>query len=98
MLESYFDPPDDPDYPQCCYIETVMFKDGVCLCSVCGIRFDTFKESLVEMFDVFKDVELDDDLKEESGTCPHGNKWGDCDTCDYLSDIAYDTARERSFR
>jgi len=27
-------------------------------------------------------------------TCPHGNLWGDCDACDFASDIAFDTARE----
>ena len=31
--------------------------------------------------------------------CPHENAWGDCSTCDYLGDIAFDAAREaRSFR
>lgn len=34
---------------------------------------------------------------EESGAdeCPHGKRWGDCDACDYASDIAFDAARER---
>jgi hypothetical protein len=27
--------------------------------------------------------------------CPHGNKWGSCDHCDYESDIAYDCWREK---
>jgi len=98
MFESYFDPPDEPDFPECCDIDMVMFPDGIILCAACGMRRETFKESTVEMFEVHKDVELDDDLKEESETCPHGNKWGDCSTCDYLSDLAYDAARERSFR
>lgn len=26
--------------------------------------------------------------------CPHGKEWGECNVCDYLSDIAYDSARE----
>jgi hypothetical protein len=28
--------------------------------------------------------------------CPHGKKAGECDACDVLSDLAYDTARENS--
>jgi DNA-directed RNA polymerase subunit RPC12/RpoP len=27
--------------------------------------------------------------------CPHGQEWGECATCDYLGDLAYDAARER---
>ena len=28
------------------------------------------------------------------GICPHGLEHGTCDACDYLSDLAYDAARE----
>ena len=98
MFESYFEPHTGPNYPECCDIEMEVFNDGVCLCGSCGKRLPALKESYVSLFEFFKDVELDDTLKEESETCPHGNKWGDCDTCDYISDIAYDAARERSYR
>jgi hypothetical protein len=27
--------------------------------------------------------------------CPHGNDPAGCDSCDHLSDLAYDAARER---
>lgn len=25
--------------------------------------------------------------------CPHGNKWGECDRCDFEGDLAYDARR-----
>lgn len=34
----------------------------------------------------------------EKGLCPHGKTWGECGACDYASDIAYDTERERRMR
>jgi hypothetical protein len=30
--------------------------------------------------------------------CPHGNECGECFTCDYLFDLAYDAQRENRWR
>ena len=37
-------------------------------------------------------------LPPEPTECPHGNAHGDCDHCDHLSDIAFDTERERGMK
>lgn len=30
--------------------------------------------------------------------CSHGNVWGECDHCDFESDIAFDAERERRMK
>lgn len=89
----YLDPPESPEPPECCGDEMECFKDGVCLCSHCGLRIDT----CVPDWDPGPEpiVELPDDFYEGPEHCPHGKPWGDCDACDHLSDLAYDAARER---
>lgn len=31
----------------------------------------------------------------EPALCPHGNPWGQCNECDFWSDLAYDAWREK---
>ena len=41
-------------------------------------------------------IELPDDYHpDEREHCTHGNKWGDCGTCDHLGDLEFDAAREK---
>lgn len=90
----YLDPPDYPDVPECCDEEMECFEDGVCLCSKCGLRLEPCPDYDPGPTD-YVDVELPDDFFEGPEHCPHGNAWGSCDACDYLSDLAYDASRER---
>lgn len=51
-------------------------------------------------YDTLEEYHMDDPSleayePEPPPLCPHGNQWGACDTCDFLSDIAYDAAREK---
>ena len=68
--------------------------DGTCTCLTCG---KTIEPQAEPDYDPSKDelVELPDDYFAGPEKCPHGNEWSGCDKCDYLSDIAYDAARER---
>ena len=91
----YLDPPEEPDIPECCDDEMECFEDGVCLCSQCGLRLAPAPE-----WDPGpgSNWELPDDFEagfEGPEKCPHNNEWGSCDHCDYLSDLAYDAAREK---
>jgi hypothetical protein len=85
------DPPDEPEHPECC-AELMTIDGQVLRCEVCGRcqEMPTDPEESPEPFE-----EPPDDLFRGPEKCPHGNTWGDCDPCDYLSDLAYDASRER---
>lgn len=91
------DPPDYPEPPECCG-EPMEFCSGsesgeVLMCHTCLRKEEIVHEDYPEMM-TDPVEELPDDLFEGPEKCPHGNDWGNCDTCDYLGDIAYDAARE----
>jgi hypothetical protein len=94
-FDSYFDPPDHPEPPECCGDYMSVYEDGSCKCPTCGATVaPAYEPQLLEPME-----EIDESpLLEEEPHCRHGNEWGDCDTCDHLSDIAYDQARERRGR
>lgn len=110
MQDFWNAPPDYPDFPECCDDEMLCFPDGVCVCRACGLTArpapdppDDWIEKQLEGCD---DVERCRDCGEPNANgcllcdecgkkpCPHGNPWGECATCDYLADIAYDAVRE----
>lgn len=92
MRDFWNDPPEYPEAPECCEDEMEINDDGSCVCAHCGKRIEPPKE--YEDSEVFQDVELPDDYFKGPEKCPHGREWTDCDACDYLSDLAYDAARE----
>ena len=92
MNDYWNDPPENPEIPECCDTEMDMEQDGTCRCSVCGAIIAPQPD--YDTPDMFGDEE-DFTPPLEPTTCPHGNKIGECGTCDYESDLAYDAARER---
>lgn len=90
-----YDPPDHPEPPECCGDYMTVYADGSCKCPTCGSTIDPpFEPQLLEpLEDIDYSIEGEDEPH-----CRHGNAWGDCATCDHLSDIAYDEARERRGR
>jgi len=99
MNDYWNDPPEEPDEQTCkkCdgYGEVAEETDNKILfrCFECdhewSLPFPVEPDPPEEV--VVEEVE-EADVGEEK--CPHGSKWGDCDACDYASDIAYDAARE----
>ena len=108
MNDWYLDPPNEPEVPECCGDETVLFPDGVCVCEHCGLRY----APVPDPYDGYEppDVELPEhgccacgtptpyvycDKCAETVKCAHGNKPGECGVCDYEEDLAYTASRER---
>lgn len=102
MNDYWNDPPDNvPEPPDCpepkCEGSGEYLRDqeteSVFKCDTCGnlwaIPFPKDPgEWLGDTVDTLP-VELP-----EPNQCPHGNKVGECDSCDHAGDIAYDTWRE----
>ena len=100
------DPPDEPEHPECC--DEPMTIDGrVLRCETCH-RCEQLPD-YPDDYDPPCMGEMPDNTCMKCGKptdciycsdecapdCIHGNRPGDCDACDHLGDIAYDTARER---
>ena len=105
MNDYFLDPPDWPDPPSCPSCEDgfadfdAMTQSGGklhCVCDLCGhswdLDVDPDPDPSWDGFPTDRDIEPLEIVDEPH--CPHGNEWGNCDHCDYLSDIAYDAARE----
>jgi hypothetical protein len=94
MKDYWNDPPEYPEAPECCDDEMEISEDGRCSCPHCGkviepqTEYDPGPKPIVELPEDYYFTGPDE--------CLHGNH-GDCDACDYLSDIAFDAARENRF-
>lgn len=90
MNDYWNDPPDGPEWPECCDQEMEIDEAGNCACKVCGSRIDAPVEPELEPDLPDPDIQP----PEPDPICPHGNERHECDHCAYLSDLAYDAARE----
>lgn len=93
MHDYWNDPPEYPDLPECCGQEMTVKESGDCVCDICGRTIE--KTPDIEPVDEQLEWFHGDTEPPQESECPHGKKLGDCSACDYASDIAYDTARER---
>lgn len=93
MNDYWNDPPDEPEIPECCDLEMIVDDDGNCKCSVCDATIEAHPD-IDPPDEVEEPWTPKDELPQESTECPHGNKWGDCDACDHLGDLAFDAMRE----
>ena len=99
MNDYHLDPPEEYELPECCSVEMDCDEDGNLKCLVCGKTFEAAAD--IEPMEEWKCDDCGEtypckceDQPDESEHCPHGNKWGDCGTCDHLGDLALDAARE----
>jgi len=104
MNDSHLDPPDYPEPPEWyCEIESILDEQPVPKDVATVIR--TALEDWCNWCNEQRHpdpepdpvVELPDDYFPGPDKCPHEKPWGDCDACNYASDIAYDAAREARF-
>lgn len=100
MTDHHLDPPEEYEAPECCGEEMTVSEDGDCECKTCGNLIEAHPD--IEPIDEWKCGLCGikhpcgcDEPYEGPEECPHGNTWGECGSCDYLGDIAYDSARER---
>jgi hypothetical protein len=105
MNDYWNDPPDYPDPPECCGQEMeTNDKTGGVICRICQRSIDPEPE--VEPLGLTEDVGIANTCRTCGAVtdcvycsnacapaCAHGSK-GSCDHCDYLSDLAFDAARE----
>ena len=104
MSDYWNDPPELPESPNCpndkedCDGSGEYLYDGktgmVFSCEKCAyqwvIPFPVDPEPIQEIEEI-------ESIKDDSPhPCPHG-KLESCDACDHLSDLAYDSARERRY-
>lgn len=102
MTDYWNDPPETTEPPACpndkpsCDGSGEYLYDGktgmVFSCDACGYQW-------VVPFQIdTKPLENSEPIEDDTPqrTCPHG-KIESCDACDYLSDIAYDSAREQRY-
>ena len=100
MREYWLDPPEYPEQPECLECEDGFMEDegdNKLVCDSCGATVVVDPPMSPEDEEILRVMEEDigqDDPVPKYKKCPHGNDWGECDTCDYLGDIAYDSARE----
>jgi hypothetical protein len=107
-FDFYLDPPDHPEPPDWyTALEDVLevMSPPESVAEAIRKALDAWNQEQAAQHDPDPEWEQNvvyDPFPEEEGypkenTCRHGNPHGDCDTCDHLSDIAYDEARERKF-
>lgn len=112
MNDRHLDPPEEPEIPECCDLEMEVDHDGNCRCTDCGSTIDAPEDIEPPENDCECVIcgerspcecgiaSLPEDPKEfdeTKGKCPHGETWGDCGTCDFEADLAYDQAKEARF-
>lgn len=115
-FDSYFDPPEPPDYEEsACPVDScegwgeVLTEDGLKVhfaCVDCGEKwsadipqdpwdgYDAEAERRMEE-QFARDMEDYTECEDVVEHCNHGKPHHECDACDFLSDIAYDAAREK---
>lgn len=105
MNDYWNDPPEPPEPPACPRRLDAQACDGsgeylyegkhgpVFSCDTCGYQW-TAKPAPEPDPPEVNDEKFSNEQAPSPKTCPHG-RTGECDACDHLSDIAYDTARER---
>lgn len=106
MNDYHLDPPDYPEPPDCCGDMMDVDDSGVCICLTCGKRIEPEPDPPDPVG--MEHADIPHGCREcgapteciycekcaETVKCPHGNRFGDCDHCDHLADLAYDAARE----
>ena len=98
MNDYWNDPPEYPEIPECCDLEMIVDDDGNCKCSICGATIEA-QPDIEPPDEPIEPLLPDNEEPPESENCPHDKKWGDCEACDHLGDLAFDFAREqRLFR
>jgi hypothetical protein len=95
MTDYWNDPPEAPEVPECCEQEMDVTPEGAVFCRQCGTRYFPYTRNCDPP--VMPDMELVEEEPRNAGPCRHGNI-GPCDQCDFLADIAYDSAREQKMR
>jgi len=102
MNDYWNDPPEEPEMPECCDEVMTLKDNGDCACETCGklIPCQPDIEPMPDGVDIGNTCRTcgkETDCVYCSDVCvqpcAHGNR-GDCGHCDYLSDLAFDTARE----
>jgi hypothetical protein len=91
MNDHHLDPPEEPELPECCDDVMDCDDDGKCTCPTCGKVIEPHEEPDMPD-DSYEDFDYPE--QDQPAKCPHGERWGDCGTCDHESDIAYDASRE----
>lgn len=101
MNDYHLDPPDYPEAPECPFCDEGVA--GSCEQSNGRITYTCDMIECGHQWSVddpgdpdpqWEDIEIFDSSPIEEVNCPHNRPLGSCDHCDYLSDIAYDAARE----
>lgn len=110
MNDYHLDPPDYPDPPSCPVENCEGWGDfarlspekthDILTCDECGHEWSIEHprdwgdepEAIDAMHRAYLEEMAED--HEPDPECPHKKPWSECDACDYLSDLAYDAARE----
>jgi len=105
MNDSHLDPPDYPEPPEW-YSSLELLLEGEDMPESVA---KSIRKALAEWVDEYNASQDFESLPEPDysdcdwqnhyavkiSKCPHGNQPGNCDDCDFASDIAYDAAREQ---
>jgi hypothetical protein len=95
MNDYWNNPPEYPEPPECCGDFMDVEENGSCWCSTCGKRIEPMPD--IEPVPEVNFGNIEHETLSEN--CRHGRKYGECNTCEHLDDIAFDSAREaRLFR
>ena len=100
MRDWWNDPPDQPEIPLCphCEIELDVLPNGDLVCSECGHRIQYVPDySEAEIEESQRRIEEVLGPEEVNKLCRHG-RMDECPDCDYESDVAFDTERERRLK
>jgi len=105
MKDSHLDPPDYPEPPEWySSLELALEDEDMPETVIAAIR-----KALAEWVEKYNESQDFEELHEPDYSerdwqnhyavanpkCVHGNQHGNCDDCDFASDIAYDAAREQ---